>query len=200
MVSPEMNPDELLRDAKEQTANRAISLQDVQRLAEQQKLLEDEVAALEAQVLVKKAELKKVAEEELPELLDGVGLPSITLKDGTVLEVGDLVSASITDDNRAPAHSWLRENQLGDLIKNVLVITFGKGEDEEAIKLQSLIKAMAEKDELRYGTLEQKEAVHPSTLKSFVKERLESGLPLPAQTFKLFIGRVCRIKKPRVKK
>jgi hypothetical protein len=58
---------------------------------------------------------------------------------------------------------------------------------------------MADQGSLKFGTLEQREVVHPSTLRAFVKERLKDGLPLPADTFKLFIGQICRIKKPKVK-
>ena len=58
---------------------------------------------------------------------------------------------------------------------------------------------MGDNDALHFGAVEQKEAVHASTLRSFVKERLKSGLPLPAETFKLFEGKKTVIKRPKRK-
>lgn len=197
-----LNPDDLARDAQDQqktAQERIVSLNEVRILAERQKLLEEEVEALEAQVVNKKAELRKVAEEELPELLNMVGLPSITLADGSIIAVTENISASITDENRGAVMTWLRTNNLGDLIKNSVTVTFGKGEDKDADLLVHNIKVMADQGSLKFGTLDQKEVVHPSTLKAFVKERLKEGLPLPADTFKLFIGQICRIRKPKVK-
>lgn len=197
MTQP-LDLDQLEADAKE-ARPRLISLNEVREVAERQKLLEEELAALEAQAVVKKQELKKVAEEELPELLNLVGLPSITLADGSIIEIADNISASITDENRSAAHQWLRDNALGDLIKNVVSVTFGKGEDKDAELLVHNIRVMADQGSINFGTLDQKEAVHPSTLKSFVKERIKSGEPLPADIFKLWIGQIAKIKKPKVK-
>lgn len=197
-----LNHDDLAKDAQDQqktAQERIVSLNDVRILAEKQKLLEEEVEALEAQVLNKKAELRKVAEEELPELLNMVGLPSITLADGSIIQVTENISASITDENRGAVMTWLRANNLEDLIKNSVTVTFGKGEDKEAERLVAKITIMAKTEDFHFGTLDQKEVVHPSTLKAFVKERLKEGLPLPADTFKLFIGQVCRIRKPKIK-
>jgi len=42
---------------------------------------------------------------------------------------------------------------------------------------------------------EQKEAVHPSTLKAFVKEQIEKGSEIPSETFGIFIGQKTVIKK-----
>jgi hypothetical protein len=190
--------DQLEADAQA-AAPRMVSLAEVRALAERQKLLEEELAALEAQVVVKKQELKQVAEIELPELLTLVGLPSITLADGSVIEIADNISASITDENRGPAHAWFREIGAGDLIKNIVSVTFGKGEDEYAQLLVHNIQVMADQDAIKYGTLDQKESIHPSTLKAFVKERLKAGEPLPAETLKLYIGQTAKIKKPKVR-
>lgn len=178
---------------------RQVSLTEVRELAERQKVLEEEVAALEAQLVMKKAETRQVAEKELPDLMALVGLPSITMRDGTIVEIVDNISASITDENRQSAHAWLREQELGDLIKNTISVTFGKGEDKDAELLMHNIKVMADQGSINFGTLDQKEQVHPSTLRAFVKERLAQGLPLPAETFKLYVGQIARIKKPKIK-
>lgn len=197
-----INIEQLAKDAADQqklAKEKIYSLNDVRMLAERQRILELELEILEGKTEAKKAELKRVAEEELPDMLNAVGLPSITLADGSIIAISDNTSASITDDNRSAAHKWMREKGFGDLIKNVVSVTFGKGEDHFAVELVQTINKLADNGELKFGTLDQKEAVHPSTLKAFVRERLKNGDELPAQTFKLFIGEVCRIKKPKVK-
>lgn len=189
-------------DAHEQQAKgpRQVSLNEVRELAEKQQQLEAEVEALEAQVVSKKQELRQVAEVDLPELFALAGLPAITLSDGSTIGIMEQVAASIGDENREKAHAWLREQGFGDLIKNVVSVTFGKGEDKDAQLLIHNIHVMADNDTIKFGTLDQKETVHPSTLKSFVKEQLKDGKPLPAETFKLFIRNVAVLKKPKVPK
>jgi hypothetical protein len=39
---------------------------------------------------------------------------------------------------REDAYNWLRENGLGDIIKNNVSVTFGRGEDDKAQQLLDL--------------------------------------------------------------
>ena len=201
--SPEpvdFNPDDLAADAAAQRRSMLAStttLDDIRALAEQQLLLMEELEAMEAQHDLKKAELRKLSEETLPELLNAVGLPGLKLADGTVVELVDNISASITDENRDEAHKWLRENGYGDIIKNVVAFSFGKGEDDDAKVLLAYANEMAKSGQLHFGTLDQKEAVHSSTLKAFVKEQLKQGTALPAAAFKLYVGQATKIKKAK---
>ena len=128
--SARIDLDDLAEDAE--AAKKPVStvtLAEVRALAEQQAVLEAEVENLESQLKAKKDALKDVAECLLPGLLADVGLTSLSLADGTKLEVQDNIFASIDDANREAAHAWLREHGHGDLIKNVVSVTFGKGED-----------------------------------------------------------------------
>ena len=74
----------------------------------------------------------------------------------------------INKNNRDAAHAWLRQQGHGDIIKNQVSVSFGKGEDETALETMTLL----EQEGLFPA---QKESVHPSTLKAFVRERIESG-------------------------
>ena len=47
-----------------------------------------------------------------------MGLSSLKLADGSAVEVKPYYAASISTKNREAAYSWLRENGLGDIIKN----------------------------------------------------------------------------------
>jgi hypothetical protein len=77
--------------------------------------------------------------------------------------------------NREKFYKWLRENNFGSLIRTEVVAQFGMGEDKKAVALTlSLLKR-------KYDVI-QKQSVHPSTLKAFVKEQLEKehGITLPS--------------------
>ena len=78
------------------------------------------------------------------------------------------------------AYNWLRENGLGDIIKNEVAVQFGKGEDNKAEQLLSL----AEQEGYEPT---QKQKVEPMTLKALFRERVEAGLDMPSQLFNVFI-------------
>lgn len=190
----------LAADAKEtKPAASKITLDEVRALAEQQKLLEQELIDLEARVEAKKKELKDVCEYKLPNMLTEIGLKDLTLSTGEIIEMQDNIFASINETNKEEAHKWLREHNFQDLIKNVVSVTFGKGEDKFAESLVANIEAMGAKGDLSYGTLDQKEQVHNSTLRAFVKQRLQDGLELPLATFGVFEGKITKIRKPKIK-
>jgi hypothetical protein len=102
--------------------------------------------------------------------------------------VATVISANISKDRSAGAHEWLRDNGFGDLIKNTVSVNFGKGEDDKA---GELIKGL---EDSGYN-VDQKEAVHPSTLKAFCKEQIEKGSEIPTDLFGIFIGQKTTIKK-----
>ena len=193
--------DDLATDGQQQaaTAKKAINLDDVRALAEKQKLLELEAENLQEQLDAKLKELKDVAEYQLPKLLEDAKLSSLTMTDGSVVTVEDINTANINDTNRSEAHAWLRKEGLGDLIKNELTVVFGKGEDEYAQLLKHNIQVMADNDVLKFGSVEQKEAINWQTLRSVVKERLEAGKPVPLELLKVYQGKRCKIKKPKVR-
>ena len=72
-------------------------------------------------------------------------MENVVLKKSNFL-MGDAVSfkefykGSITKDNEAEAFKWLEDNGHGDLIKNIVSIRFGKGENESAEKLISSLE------------------------------------------------------------
>jgi len=59
-------------------------------------------------------------------------ITKLKLKDGESVEIKKIYGASITPDNQEKAFTWLRNNGLGDIIKNDVTVTFGRGEDNKA--------------------------------------------------------------------
>ena len=121
-----------------------------------------------------KEALRKVEQEDLPELMRELGLELMRLEDGSTVEVVNEVQCAITEANRERAHAWLTDNGFDGLIKTEVSVSYGRGERPKAIVLAASIG----------GTL--KESVHPATLKSFVKEQMEAGTKVPFDLFSVF--------------
>ena len=64
----------------------------------------------------------------------------IKLKDGSAVEVKPFYGARIPLSKVDDAFTWLRENGHGDLIKNNVMLTFGRNQDNEAKSLVAELK------------------------------------------------------------
>ena len=115
-----------------------------------------------------KEQYRRLSEEDLPQKMAELGMQDLRLKDGSRITIDMFYATRINKNNRDAAHAWLRQQGHGDIIKNQVSVSFGKGEDETALETMTLL----EQEGLFPA---QKESVHPSTLKAFVRERIESG-------------------------
>jgi hypothetical protein len=147
------------------------------------------VTEQEATLARLKEDYRRIEQEDLPELMREVGLSKLTLTNGIDVSVSEEVTAAITEERRAAAHAWLREHNFGGLIKTVVTVPFGRGEEEEARRMAERI---AEEHEC---ALEEK--VHPQTLKAFVREQVEDGKPLPFELFGVHPFSRAKIKMPK---
>lgn len=155
---------------------------DLKRVVELAERLQDKIAefnSLKDSLEIAKAEMLRLEREDLPELMSEVGLEEFRLKDGTVVKITEDCSAAITDATRERALRWLIDNDFGGLIKTQVTVEFGRGDRESA---EALAQELAES---RSG-VECKEAVHPSTLKAFVKEQMRDGKPIPMDLFNVY--------------
>ena len=151
---------------------------------------EDRIANVEEQLTEYKKELLKLTDEDLPAMLQELGLSSFSLDDGSTVEVKPTYGASIKVDNRPAAFEWLREHGYDDIIKNTVACSFGRGEDDRA----SAFAAFAEREGY---FAEQKTEVHPQTLRAFVKERVEAGDEFPMELFGAYVGQRAVIKRSK---
>ena len=135
-----------------------------------------------------KKDLLALTDQELPALMQEIGLSKVELSDGSKVSVKPIYSGNITAANHEPALGWLRQNGFGDIIKNEVKAQFGAGEDDAAA---SFIKAAAE---LGVETTE-KQGVRHVTLRAWIKERVESGDEFPTELFGAFIGQRAKIEK-----
>ena len=160
----------------------------VSNLAIKQLKLANELAELEGAVKAKKEELRLTTEQELPDAMQQAGLTEIVLSSGEKISISEFYSAHISKANQEQAYQWLISNGHEGLIKNEVMIKFGRGETGIVNETVSNLKARGLSPEVR-------QSVHPSTLKAFVREQLTSGNDIPTEPFGIYIGTRATIKR-----
>ena len=103
------------------------------KLTSQNKIVEKTEDLLKLQ----QEEARRLSEEVIPTLMQQAGVSSIKLEDGSSVTVSPYYYAKIPEDKKIEAFKWLRDNNHGDLIKNNVSVSFGKGEDSDAVKLKA---------------------------------------------------------------
>ena len=147
------------------------------KLSSQNKKVQD----LEKLLKTEQEESRRLSEEVIPTLMQQAGVSSIKLEDGSSVTVSPYYYARIPEDKKHEAFNWLRDNNFGDLIKNNVSVSFGKGEDSDAVKL----KATLEKQGL---VVDQKQDIHWQTLRGFVREQMEKNHNIPSEMFGLYVA------------
>lgn len=148
-----------------------------------------------------------VHEKELADLLAAEGFAigsKIALSNGRNIVIKDFFSASIPAQSsinsakdpekmeelaykKEQCLKWLDENNLGDVIKNNLVVSFDRGENDKSKKL------MEELEDQGLAFIKD-ESVHPMTLKATLKEAMKDGKNIPFDIFSVQIGTIVNIK------
>ena len=150
--------------------------------------LEDQVKASEEHTRTLKEKARELSQIVIPQMMKEMNITKLKLKDGASIEVSNFYSARIIPEKQEAAFNWLRSNGLGDIIKNDVTVTFGRGEDNKAMAYATLAKGQGYEPVQKIG-------VHPQTLKAVVRERTESGQDLPADLFNTFVGNQTKITK-----
>ena len=129
---------------------------------------------------------RTVDEEDIPSLMEQLGVESLTV-DGNKVSIDKYVSARIPDDRREEAFSFIRSIGECDIIKNEVVVGFGMGQDNIA---GSVV------DDLRNKGLEpaQKTHIHPMTLRTWAKNRIEKGDTIDFDLFGVYVGNRAKIR------
>jgi hypothetical protein len=95
------------------------------------KRIEQQIEDAELHTKSLKAEKHKLSVELIPALMDEMGVERLDV-DGVTVSRKMMVHASIPVARREEVYAWLRDNNLDDIIKNDVVVSFGKGEDNRA--------------------------------------------------------------------
>ena len=182
--SGSINFEEDQQDAMKKTDN-------IQSLADQVERLESlnaRLALQEDNLKNIKKDIERLSGEVIPTMMSEMGLAELKLEDGSHLKVSTSYKAHITEANKEMAFNWLRDNGLGDIIKNEISVSFGRGEDNKAAHYAELAKGQGFQPT-------QKMKVEPMTLKALVRERIEAGKEMPTEIFGVFSENKTTIKR-----
>jgi len=163
----------------------------IQSLADQVERLElcdDRIADIENDLKMMKKKRDHISGEVIPTMMSEMGLAELKLHDGSHLKVSTSYRATITEANKEAAFNWLRDNGLGDIIKNEISVSFGRNEDNKAADYAELAKSSGFQPT-------QKMKVEPMTLKALVRERIEAGKEMPTEIFGVFSENKTTIKR-----
>ena len=172
------------QDAMSKTEN-------IQSLADQVERLEGVIRRIELSennLKDLKKEHQRISGEVIPTMMSEMGLSELKLQDGSHLKVSTSYRATITEANKEAAFNWLRNNGLGDIIKNEISVSFGRNEDNKAASYAELAKGQGFQPT-------QKMKVEPMTLKALVRERIEAGKDMPTEIFGVFSENKTTIKR-----
>ena len=172
------------QDAMSRTEN-------IQSLADQVQMLEGlhkRIETSEDNLKDLKNEYQRISGEVIPTMMSEMGLAELKLSDGSHLKVSTSYKAHITEANKEAAFNWLRDNGLGDIIKNEISVSFGSFEDNKAADYAELAKGQGFQPT-------QKMKVESMTLKALVRERIEAGKEMPTEIFGVFSENKTTIKR-----
>ena len=148
--------------------------------------LEDDLVLKEKEFKELKRKVEVMSGDVIPTMMQEMNISTLKLADGSSVEVKPIYGASISPAKKEEAFKWLRDNGLGDLIKNQIIVAFGRNEDNKAMAYATLAQGKG------YEPI-QKLKVEPMTLKALVRERLESGKEMPTELFNVFAGNQTKI-------
>ena len=178
-------------DFEKDQQNTMKKTDNIQSLADQVEKLESLQERLELQeenIKNTKKEFEHISGEVIPTMMSEMGLSHLKLMDGSSVDVKPNYSANITIANREAAFNWLRQNGLGDIIKNEISVSFGRNEDNKAAGYADFARGQGFQPT-------QKLKVEPMTLKALVRERIEAGKDMPTELFNIFVGNKTTIKR-----
>ena len=175
----------LRQDAPDQT-----DIIDPKKLSEEVEKLK----SIQASIKLKEDQIKELKEDEkhfsciiIPKLMEDMNFKSLKLQDGSELTVKKVYSATMKADKKAECMQWLRENGLGDIVKNEITVNFGQGEENKAAEYANLAKESGYEPS-------QKEAVHAMTLKVTMEDWKNKGNDVPEDLFWTFDGNQTKVK------
>ena len=159
-------------------------------LVKQMRDLSDEIAAAELALSELQRKHAKLEGETIPGIMAELDIAEMKMADGSSLTIKEDFRCSLSEDRKPAAWAWLEDKHYDGIIKTKVVSEFGRGEMEDAKK------AIAALEEQGFGAVLDR-AVHPMTLKAFVKERLQAGEAIPMDVFGVFPVTKAVVKLPK---
>lgn len=163
------------------------ALAQLSELAEEQQRRIAAVDQAEKRLETAQKGLREVAEEMIPELMINLGIEEFTTLGGLKISIKEQWRASIRADFKAAGYQWLRDNGHSAIIKRIVKVQFGMGEDDMA---QKAIDAL----EAQLLPVEDSNSIPWQTMARLAKDMREEGLDLPEELFSVHLQRISKIK------
>ena len=161
----------------------------IAKLARRQVEYEEQVAIADEAFKKAKANLRRIQEKELPAAMEAIGMESFTLKSGETISVKEKLYASISKKDKPAAIRWLMEHEHGSLVKEDVIVSFEKGDNESVRVLQKLLEVNG----ITNFTVD--ENVNTASVKAMIKELLSEGMEVPLELFGAYFHRTAEVKR-----
>lgn len=188
-MAKKVSAEALEQEAKEQEEKKDVklkgseALKTVAKLAEKQLRIANRILKVNDELKELAKEYKQVAEVDLPELMDEIGLAEFKLKAGGKVTIKKETYVNISKAQKPFAYSWLEKKGFGHIIKQEAVINFGKGEEKSVKALENLLQQRKLLRDLPYSV---NASIHHKTLQAFVKEQQAKGVQFPEKGFNIY--------------
>lgn len=169
------------------------TLESLVKYANEMKSLEKEIADIERELAERNGRLNKISGVIIPDVMDRLGMEEFKLSDGSKVLVKTDIKCGLSEDRKPAGFAWLRENDYGGIIKTAVSLAFGKGEEQQAKEAVDVLSVAGFNAQIG-------DSVHPATLKSFVKERIEAGDNIPIDVFGVYEFKQTKIVLPKSRK
>jgi hypothetical protein len=169
-------------------------MQQLSKLADALALAEQDVERREADLKAAQERYRKLREDDVPSLLESIGLKAVKTANGLCVELREEVRATFPKDEarREVAFAWLKEHGHMGLVKHEISMKFGREQravaDAVAMLLAPLNTAKALKalgmeadtaDQVAFTMMSvarnRTDSIHHQTLCAFLREQLRQG-------------------------
>ena len=174
----------LRQDAPDQSD--VVDPQKLSEEIEKLKSIQSEIKNLEDRIKDLKKDEKHFSTIVIPKMMEDMNLSTVKHKDGSEISVKKIYSATIKAEKKAEAIQWLRNNGLGDIVKNEITVNFGQGEENKAMAYATLARESGYEPS-------QKEAVHAGTLRVTMEDWKNKGNDVPEDLFWTFDGNQTKV-------
>jgi hypothetical protein len=165
-----------MEEATEKEVPRNEKLKELAALIDKMQKHELEMQRLSKLLAAETEKYNKINTLMIPDLFEELGLKKISLSNGRTVEIKSSYVGSITEDRKPQCFEWLENKGYDSIIKHDVISKFKKGETAEHDNLVKVLMDLG-------VTFEDKKYVHPQTLKSFIREQIESGADFPQELF-----------------
>jgi len=130
-------------------------------------ILEYEIKELEEQLKERKAACKEIIEYLIPSILEENDITEVRFKDETKVTLKKEYYATFPKNKQEKLSRWLQDHSLYDIVSTEITLDFGKGNMKDVVECCQYLE-----EDGYEPCIEEK--IHSSTLKAFVRERMEN--------------------------